>query len=193
MQGVQNKRLWLVTIAIAAIATLVTGLSLILPTNAYATELVAGQTQTQAVSQTQAVQKTTTRAAKAANPYKDVIKGKTVDKIGYRAIKYVKAHKGYNGVIKKNARFYPTKSFTKAQFSRILRNLYGNKVALSKSKAAVTGKYCCARLSSVAKNVFGVRIKWRAGDNKTKLSRTGVSNYIKTFAQWDNGLFAPKQ
>lgn len=124
-------------------------------------------------------------------PYVDVT-AKTVDKTGRTAIKYVKAHKGFYKVVN-GKRFYPEKTFTRAQYTKILRNLYGNKVALSKSKAPVTGKYACDQLTKVAKDVFGVGIKWKSGNGKAKLSRTAVANYVKTFATWNNGVFAPKR
>ena len=175
-------------VAVALVLCLVMAIVGLVPAKAHAadtTSLQAGSVATKTV-QTQKV------TAANTNPYKDVIKGKTVDKKGYNAVKYVKTHKGYNGVIT-GKRFYPAKRFTQAQFTKILRNLYGNKVALSKSKTAVTGKWACAELQKVAKTVFGVKIKWKSGNGSAKLTRTGCSNYIRSFATWENGLFAPKQ
>lgn len=134
---------------------------------------------------------TTASTKTSANPYTDV-NSKTVDKTGIAAVKYIKAHKGYKGVIN-GTRFYPNKIMTQAEFTKILRNLYGSKVKLSTSKTAVTGKWACAQLQSVAKNVFGVKIKWTSGAATKKLTRVGASNYIKVFATWENGLFKPKQ
>ena len=164
------------------------------PAKAHAAEssgaqLVAAKSQ---VLTTQSSKKVTAAKTKVTNPYTDVISGKTVDKTGYNAVKYVKAHKGFTNVIT-GKRFYPTKTFTRAQYTKILRNLYGNTVALSKSKTAVTAKYACDQLTKVAKNTFGVKIKWKSGNGSAKLSRTGCSNYIKTFATWSGGIFAPKQ
>ena len=146
---------------------------------------------------TVAISATPTQAFAANNlttsstPYTDVNKS-TVDKTGVAAVTFVKNHKGFTGVIS-GKRFYPTKSFTQAQFTKILRNLYGNKVKLSKSKTAVTGKWACAQLQSVAKNIFGVKIKWISGATNKVLSRVGVSNYIRVFATWEKGIFRPKK
>jgi len=142
--------------------------------------------------QAQSTKKTTAAKTKVTNPYVDVVSGKTVDKTGYNAIKWVKTHKGYVNVITGN-RFYPNKLFTQKQYTQILRNLYGNKVAVSKSTKAVTAKYACDQLTAVAKNVFGVKIKWKSGNGSAKLTRTGCSNYVKTFGTYSNGLFKPKQ
>lgn len=169
-----------------------------IPAKAHAAETATNLTaasvakSTGQVTTLQAQSVTAGKAKKVANPYTDVISGKTVDKVGYNAVKYVKAHKGFTNVIT-GKRFYPTKTFTRAQYTKILRNLYGKTVALSKSKAAVTAKYACDQLTKVAKNTFGVKIKWKSGNGGAKLSRTGCSNYIKTFATWSGGIFAPKQ
>ena len=173
-----------VALLMGAMLCLVVSLGL-MPTEAHAatnTKLAAGT-----VSKIYTPNKTTT----TANPYVDV-NSKTVDKVGIAAVRYVKFHKGFTNIIN-GTRFYPLKSFTQAQFTKILRNLYGAKVALSKAKTAVTGKYACDTLTKVAKQVFGVSIKWKSGASKTVLTRTGCANYIKTFAQWNNSLFKPKQ
>lgn len=158
---------------------------------AYASELTTAQVAPESATMVAQSVKAAKTKNTTGNPYKDVISGKTVDKTGYAAIKYVKAHKGFNGVIT-GKRFYPGKTFSQAKVTKILRNLYGSKVTLSKSKTAATGKYVCTQLTKVAKNVFGVKMKWNAGSTSTKLSRPGVANYIKTFATWQNGLFTPK-
>lgn len=209
----ETKRSWkfwvvYVPVVLATFALVMSICSM--PAKAHAAEAAdAGATQLKAatVLTTQSTTaKTTTKAAttkstkaasvkkatKTTNPYKDVIKGKTVDAKGYNAIKYVKAHKGFNGVINSSKRFYPGKKFTQAQFTKILRNFYGNEVALSKSKTVVTGKWACTKLTKVAKDIFGVKMKWNAGATNTKLTRAGCSNYIRTFATWSDGLFAPE-
>lgn len=206
----ETKRSWkfwaiYVPVALATFA-LVMGICS-MPAKAHAAEAAdAGATQlkaatvltTQSTNTTKAATTKSTKAAsvkkatKTTNPYKDVIKGKTVDAKGYNAIKYVKAHKGFNGVINSSKRFYPGKKFTQAQFTKILRNFYGNEVALSKSKTVVTGKWACTKLTKVAKDIFGVKMEWNAGATNTKLTRAGCSNYIRTFATWSDGLFAPE-
>lgn len=189
MSGTRSKKFYLIYwTTVAMVFVMVTAILYFVPAKAHAAEgLAAGKASL--TTQATTVKKTTSKKAVSTNPYVDV-SSKTVDKKGIVAVKYVKAHKGFNGVIT-GKRFYPTKTFSQAQLSKILRNLYGKQVALSKSKTAVTGKYLCSRLSFVAKSVYGVKIKWKAGNGNAKLSRVGVSNYIRTFALWDGGLFAP--
>lgn len=148
------------------------------PQRAYAADLSAGQA-------TLAVQA-------SGKPYADV-STKVVDKGSVTAIAYVKAHKGFNGVIK-GKRFYPLKTFTRAQFIKILTNFYGSsKVPVTASdvqhaKSAVTAKYATAKFVAVAKRI-GIPIKWSGG--KQKLSRASVAKYLKNFAAFDSA-FRPK-
>ena len=130
----------------------------------------------------------------AASPYKDVTK-KSVGKNAYTAVTYIKAHHGYNHVIK-GSKFKPNKKMTRRDFLMVLGNLYGySKVPVSLkdiryANSAVTEAYACEKMVALAEKGFGMSITWDGG--KKKLSRALASQYIKSLIDFDEA-FVPKK
>lgn len=113
--------------------------------------------------------------------YKDVTKKKVGIK-NFNAVKYLKAHGAFSGVVK-GKRFYPNKRITKKQYLRILRNCYGNAAPKdAKASGYVTEKYALTKLVQVAKNL-GIRIRWKGRANR--LTRVEAARYIKIFIDFD--------
>lgn len=124
---------------------------------------------------------TTSSGKKTSSMYKDVTK-KKVGTQAYNAIKHLKAHKAFTGVIK-GKKFYPKKKITKKQYLRILKNLYGKYAPTeSNPKGYVTEKYATSRLVKVAKNM-GVTITWKGRSHR--ITRADACVYIKIFADFD--------
>lgn len=122
-----------------------------------------------------------TIGSKKTSMYKDVTKKKVGSK-SYKAVKYLKAHGAFSGVVK-GKKFYPNKKITKKQYLRILRNLYGNAAPKdAKASGYVTEKYALNKLVQVAKNL-GISITWKGRSNR--LTRVDVARYIKIFIDFD--------
>lgn len=130
----------------------------------------------------------------SSNPYSDVTK-KSVGKDAYKAITYVKTHKGYVDVIS-GKKFYPKKKITRREFLTMLGNFYGDeKVPVSmtdvrKGNKSITAKWACKKMVEVAEYGFGMTITWEGG-NQT-LTRALASQYLKVFSDFDPA-FKPKK
>ena len=193
---------WTVVVMVFA---LVMGLCALVPAQAHATELTTGK---MALTTQADTAKTLATAGKTANPYPDVTV-KTVGKYAWNAIKFVKAHGGYKGVVsgtryvkQKNGlykkvvgKFYPKKIVTKREFVYVLANLYGDKkvaVSAADMKSAnkpATEKWARSKMVATAKKL-GYPIKWGGGKN-TKLTRASAANYLYVFATY-NAKLMPK-
>ena len=190
-------------VTVAMVFALVMGICALVPTQAHAADLTAGKTSLTTQASTA---KATT--SKATNPYPDVTV-KKVGKYAWNAIKFVKAHGGYKGVIagtkyvkqknglykKVTGKFYPKKTVTKQEFVKVLANLYGDKkvsVSVADMKNAnkpATEKWARAKMVATAKKL-GYSIKWDGG-KATKLSRAAAANYLYVFATY-NAKLMPK-
>ena len=131
----------------------------------------------------------------ASNPYKDVTK-KSVGTANLNAISYVKAHKGYSGIIK-GKKFSPNKKITKREFIAVLANLYGKKnipVNIGDVLGAnqkVTPKWACNKLSATASRLGEMKVTWSKLPKGT-LSRADAARYIKVFVGIDKRLVPKK-
>ncbi|MBR2708754.1 hypothetical protein IKE98_00215 [Candidatus Saccharibacteria bacterium] len=107
----------------------------------------------------------------ATKPYTDV----TVEYWGrdvYKAVKYIKKHSGFKGVIK-GTKFYPEKVMTRKEFLKILVNLYGKKrvpitaTDRKKYKKPIRAQWVINKLNAVLKKSRkkGV-IDWRPANFK---------------------------
>ena len=132
--------------------------------------------------------------AASSRPYKDVTK-KSVGKDAYTAIKYVKGHKGYVGLIK-GKKFNPSKAITRREYVIMLRNFYGtNRVPVDigdviGANVKATPKWATAKMVGVAKK-YGMDITWNNNSSK-KMSRALASQYLYVFATFDSA-FKPRK
>ena len=188
--------------AVVMAFALVMGVCALTPTQAHATDLTAGKLSLTTQASTA---KTVTTAGKAKNPYPDVTV-KTVGKYAYNAIKFVKAHGGYKGVVsgtkyvkqknglykKVTGKFYPKKTVTKREFVYVLANLYGNKKVsvstddMKNANKPATEKWARAKMVATAKKL-GYPIKW-GGGKSTKLTRASAANYLYVFGNFNKKL-----
>lgn len=128
--------------------------------------------------------------AASGNPYKDVTV-KKVGKANYKAIVYVKEHKGYKDVIS-GKKFYPNKKITRWEFLTMLGNFYGDKKVpvsmkdIRNANKKVTSKWACNKMVEVAEYGFGMSISWEGGNNT--LTRASASRYLKIFADFDEAF-----
>lgn len=142
------------------------------------------ETTVETTTETTTVSSSTKKTKKTSSMYSDVTK-KKVGTAAYKAIKHLKAHKAFTGVIK-GKKFLPKKRFTKKQYLRILKNLYGKYAPTeSNPKGYVTEKYVTSRLVKVAKNL-GISITW-SGTSR-KVTRAETCRYIKIFADFDSAF-----
>ncbi len=101
----------------------------------------------------------------AARPYKDVYNNKNVGSFTYKAIKYLKKHHAFDGVVK-GKKFYPDKTITVKDCLKIFINLYGKKnVPISKADRANYKKkarlrWFAKKIKAVSKKLGGGTVNW---------------------------------
>lgn len=127
--------------------------------------------------------KKTKKNSKSYKVYADVIEKKVGDEV-YEAIKDLKAHGAFRGVVK-GKKFYPNRKITRREYSRVLRNLYGRYAPVSNSGAKATEKWARAQLVRMSEKM-GMKIKWN-GRNR-KITRAEAAKFIKIFADYDTAF-----
>ena len=131
------------------------------------------------------------KKAKIAKVYKDVdAKMYRRDPKSYEAIKFVKSHNGWRGLIKKN-RFNPNMEMNQLEVMMVLYNLYGigalrdNANATWDGDTPATAQFVCDRMVAMSKNL-GYKITWQGSGGAMK--RKDVARYIKIFATYHPSL-----
>ncbi len=128
--------------------------------------------------------------AAGGRPYFDITKS-GVGTYDYKAIKYIKKHHGFDGVIKGNV-FYSRKYITRKEFLKILRNLYGKKYVpitatdRKKYKKTITNKWIFKKLATVADRL-GVEYE-KDARIKTKAHRADAAAFIMQFCSYSKKL-----
>ncbi len=128
--------------------------------------------------------------AAGGGPYYDITKS-TVGAYDYKAIKYIKKHHGFDGVIKGNI-FYSQKVISRKEFLKILVNLFGKKyVPITKTdrkkyKKPITNKWIFKKLAAVAKRL-GVEYE-KDARMKTIAQRVDAADFIMQFCSYSKKL-----
>lgn len=126
----------------------------------------------------------------AGRPYADITKS-TVGTYCYKAIKYIKKHHGYDGIIK--GKIFSSQTDMKGkEFLKILINLYGKKYVKitaadrKKYKKTITNKWIFKKLAAVAKKL-GVSYK-KDARMTLKANRMDAADYIMQFCSYSKKL-----
>lgn len=87
----------------------------------------------------------------------------------------------FKGIVKQGKNFKPHKTFTRSQFKKIIKNLYGYKIKITNPSKACTADWVVQQLTKIGRDKFGINYKLPYKSITGKLDRIDVSILVYEF------------